>query len=67
MYIMTKDGWRLIATRNVVPAGHTPSLLDNMGIDMSYDGEQAMCDYANSNGHGYYYHYTKEGAVARDV
>lgn len=61
MWIMTANGWKQISPRSFDLPGHTPSLLERMGIDQSYSGVKAMAEYCNSQGNGVYFTYTNDG------
>lgn len=47
MHIMTKDGWKQLSPREFAKEGHTPTLLERMGITPEYNGAKAMADYGD--------------------
>lgn len=61
MHIMTKDGWKAFTPKASNKPIHVPTMLEAIGIDMSYNGLKAFADYANGPGHGYYYTYHADG------
>lgn len=63
MHIMTKDGWVALTPREYSLPGHTPTLLERMGITMKYNGAKAMADYANSDKIGCYFTYYADGTA----
>jgi hypothetical protein len=63
MYIMTANGWKQLSPPMYAQAKHVPTLLEVMGIDMSYDAVAAMANYANGSGRGNYFTYRKDGTA----
>lgn len=61
MHIMTKDGWKALSPRVCSASIHVPSLLEVIGIDLSYNAVKAMADYCNSPGRGVYFTYKANG------
>lgn len=61
MHIMTKDGWKQLSPREFALPGHTPTLLERMGITPQYDPHKAMVDYCNGKGIGVYFTYHHNG------
>jgi hypothetical protein len=61
MFIMTANGWKPLH-RPATVEGHVPSLLEQMGIDMSYNPVAEMAKYANGSGRGAYFTYNRDGS-----
>lgn len=62
MWIMTKSGWVELQPRTIELPGHTPSLLERIGITPKYDAIATMADYCNSEGKASYFTFRKDGS-----
>jgi hypothetical protein len=65
MHIWTGEGWVELKPRVIVPAGHTPSMLEREGITPEYDGVAEMARYANAPGRGVFFTYHRNGTVTQ--
>ncbi len=67
MHIMTTDGWKQLSPREFIKPGHTPSMLERMGIDENYNAIKAMAEYARGDRKGAYFTYCDDGTFYQSL